>query len=320
MTEPLATALEREAERIRSDGSLPDGFEARLRAQFEEISADPVALEAEARACEEGASPPTGTGRAVISSATARRVLVSLDRRTGHRLRGLERRAVAAATLLAERAAVGSYVAVDVGRRLMAGTAAERLVGRAVGSTADGVGPALLGGAGELLGEDGSTGDDELDLFLFGLIALAKGPILHTESGHGALVGRLSEMGLEAIGADPREGPRPSGSLEALAFRGRASLGGVVLSGVPDKVTPATARALTRLVASRLGPGGVFVVVSETPRSREGSDPVAADLAPGRPLHPVTWCHLAARFGLADAAVRESSTGGLYVVGSSRPR
>jgi hypothetical protein len=34
-------------------------------------------------------------------------------------------------------------------------------------------------------------------------------------------------------------------------------------------------------------------------------DPVAADLALGRPMHPVTWCHLLAHFGLSELTMFE---------------
>jgi hypothetical protein len=49
-------------------------------------------------------------------------------------------------------------------------------------------------------------------------------------------------------------------------------------------------------------------------------DPVAADLAHGRPLHPVTWCHLLARYGLSVLATFEpdSSEPDVFAVSAQR--
>lgn len=312
----LSADIAREAERIRTDGTLPDGFETELRRTFEAIAADPSALEAEAQAAASSLAPAgPGGGDARRRS---RRLLRAVDRRTGHRLSELERRSVREGMLLAERAVLSAHVAADAAQRVLAGTAASRALNRATGSEADGIGRAGSGGLGDLLGAEGTTGDEEVDGLLLEHLASATGRVLHTESGSGAFVKRLLEMGIEATGADPAHGTRRRGSLEALALSRRASLGGLVLSSVPDRCTPARARALARLAASRLGPGGVLAVVSEHPRVREESDPVADDLAPGRPLHPVTWCHLAARFALVQAAVRESQSGRLYLVTATR--
>jgi hypothetical protein len=48
-----------------------------------------------------------------------------------------------------------------------------------------------------------------------------------------------------------------------------------------------------------------------------GADnPVEADLAPGRPLQPVTWVHLLEQLGFAAPAVVERD--GAYVVTAAR--
>ena len=44
------------------------------------------------------------------------------------------------------------------------------------------------------------------------------------------------------------------------------------------------------------------MLVSTRPEAAIAMDPVAADLAHGRPLHPVTWCHLLARYGLSECS------------------
>lgn len=50
--------------------------------------------------------------------------------------------------------------------------------------------------------------------------------------------------------------------------------------------------------------------MSARPEAAVALDPVAADLSPGRPLHPVTWCHLLARFGLEELEVFDDDTVG----------
>jgi hypothetical protein len=87
-------------------------------------------------------------------------------------------------------------------------------------------------------------------------------------------------------------------------------LDGLLLTGVVDRLRPGAARALAHLAARCLAPGGVVVLVSARPEAAVALDPVAADLSPGRPLHPVTWCHLLARFGLVELEVFEHDASG----------
>jgi hypothetical protein len=65
----------------------------------------------------------------------------------------------------------------------------------------------------------------------------------------------------------------------------------------------------------------VVVLVSARPEAAAGVDPVAADLAPGRSMHPVTWCHLFARYGLTELAVYEADTSepDAFAVSAQRP-
>jgi hypothetical protein len=149
---------------------------------------------------------------------------------------------------------------------------------------------------------------------------------LHVECGEGGLVRRLATLGFDATGADPAAEPTDTilrgGALEHLGGERRSSLGGLVLSGVTEEVSPASARALAHLAASRLRDGGVVVVVSSHPIASVGADPITSDLALRHPLHPVTWCHLLARFGFREITVLDraggsgagSSTSALYAV------
>jgi hypothetical protein len=59
-----------------------------------------------------------------------------------------------------------------------------------------------------------------------------------------------------------------------------------------------------------LVPGGQLAVVSHTPSAwAVAAGPVLADLAPGRPLHPETWCHLFERRGASGTAVHATGDG-----------
>ncbi len=116
------------------------------------------------------------------------------------------------------------------------------------------------------------------------------------------------------------------GALEYLGAAPPASFDGLLLTGVVDRLRPGAARALAQLAARSLAPGGVVVLVSTRPEANVAMDPVAADLAPGGPLHPVTWCHLLASYGLGDLAVFEPDASDpaahepeLFAVSARRP-
>ncbi|MGA8682460.1 MAG: hypothetical protein WB592_18425, partial [Acidimicrobiales bacterium] len=154
------------------------------------------------------------------------------------------------------------------------------------------------------------------------------GRVLHVECAEGGLVRRMAAVGYEATGADPAADTSESilrgGALERLGVERRSSLGGLVLSGVTEEVSPASARAIAHLASSRLRPGGVVVIVSAHPRRPSDDDPITSDLTRRRPLHPVTWCHLLARYGFGEITVFDPSggaggaTGALYAVAGRR--
>ena len=158
---------------------------------------------------------------------------------------------------------------------------------------------------------------------------VAGGRVLHVECGDGAFVQRLNEAGFRASGADPATDmesetiSRASG-LEHLGAQRRSSLQGVVLSGATERVSPGSARALAHLAATRLRAGGITVLVSPHPDRVDGGDPITSDLA-RRPLHPVTWCHLFARYGFGEITVFDpgpadgsGAAGALYAVAARR--
>jgi hypothetical protein len=153
--------------------------------------------------------------------------------------------------------------------------------------------------------------------------------VVHAECSDGRVVEALVARGIDARGADPHRPARANGNtnivaagaLEYLGATPSDTLDGILLTGVVDRLRPGAARALAELVASRLAPGGVVVLVSARPEAAAAVDPVASDLAPGRPVNPVTWCHLFARYGLSGLSVfdAEGSEPDVFAVCAGRP-
>ena len=117
------------------------------------------------------------------------------------------------------------------------------------------------------------------------------GLVLHAECGDGRVVEAFAARGLDARGADPRSPVRAdgdtrivaAGALEYLGATLSGTLDGLLLTGVVDRLRPGEGRALAQLAARCLAPGGVVVLVSARPEAVVAMDPVAADLAHGRP-------------------------------------
>jgi hypothetical protein len=161
----------------------------------------------------------------------------------------------------------------------------------------------------------------------------ATGEVLHGECGDGTVAAALAEAGLRLRGAEPR-GTRAwsaaargvdvhvGATEELLGALGPGTLGGVVLSGVVDRLPVEDLVALVELATDRLAEGAPLVVVSTSPdAARSGWDAVARDLLPGRPLHPETWALLLARAGY-DQVEQLDGTGAqsTYAIGGQRPR
>jgi len=138
----------------------------------------------------------------------------------------------------------------------------------------------------------------------------APGRVLHAECTDGTLVGLLVDAGVDAYGVDPAQHvPSPGLELrvdEAIDhLRGLAddTLGAVVLSRCVELLPLGALGELATLVRAKLAPGGVAVVLSVQPESWAGA---AADLAPGHPLHPKTWCQLLGADGVSAVEVIEA--------------
>jgi hypothetical protein len=345
----VGRAIDAEAERIRTDGTLPEGFEATIRERFEIIASDPRALEREVArrhaeaadlaasgdrasgdgasgdgAGEDGTSRGGGAGGAHGTgglAATARRAPAAARKVVGPPARRVQRRLVVGAGGALDAASVRLWSLADRVERATEGSRLERAAGRLVGSPRGGVAPSTP--ASIRFDAIGHLGDLELDQFLEDeLLPVGSGQVLHLESGEGALVGRLVRLGIDAQGRDPHHGAgdgAPMGALEALAHTREGSLSGLVLSGVTDRLTPGRARVLARLASRALQPGGRLVVISADPGAVEADDPVASDLSGRRPLHSSTWCALLAELGYEATVVRAGARGLAYAVSTRRP-
>ncbi len=168
------------------------------------------------------------------------------------------------------------------------------------------------------------TGDVELlDAWADAVVEVltdVDGRVLHADCADGRLVTRLLEVGLDAYGVDPRRDvvdPAAAGGLdvrsgtvlEHLGAVPEGALAAVVLSRSVDVLRRADQLRLVRAAAAALAPGGVLVVIGTAPEAwGRRRSPVEADLAPGRPLHPDTWSHLAAAAGFDPVEVRRRDT------------
>jgi hypothetical protein len=353
-----------EAARARDDGRIPAGREQGLDDRFAEIAGDLEALSREvaggalsepqsyrfvrttvasqipAVSQADGGSGIAGvvagvSGRSLRRARGISRRAASVTRRAaGPRARAIERSTIDRAGRLAEAIATRGQVSADHGRRLATSGGSSRRLDRLSPG-----GRTLPSSLGTRAGRSGSglLGTSAQDASLEALAdwtieRLGRGPggrVLHLECADGVLVQRLAVLGYQAEGADPAPAAVSAslvraGAIERLGAEGRARLGGLVLSGVTERVSPGSARAIAHLASSRLRHGGVVVVVSSHPGARD-DDPIVSDLAVRRPLHPVTWCHLLARYGFGEITVfdpagqQASSLGqGLYGVAGRR--
>ncbi len=147
------------------------------------------------------------------------------------------------------------------------------------------------------------------------------GEILHADCGEGALVRALADGGAPASGVEPRGGVAlralERGSdvtisevADLLAQSPADSLGGLVLSGVVDRlplhaIVPLLADARRALV-----PGAPIVVVSEPVAPAQANEPVTQDMVDGADLHAETWVLLLGRSGFVDVAPLPAGAGG----------
>jgi hypothetical protein len=141
----------------------------------------------------------------------------------------------------------------------------------------------------------------------------ARGEVLHADCGKGALVRALSQRGLTTRGVEPRGGVALaalesgcdvtiSEAAEFLAQRPAASLGGVVLSGIIDRLPLHALLPLLTRCRESLADEAPVVVVAERAAAGGTPEPVTNDLSAAAPLHAETWQLLLVRVGFVDVA------------------
>jgi hypothetical protein len=139
------------------------------------------------------------------------------------------------------------------------------------------------------------------------------GVIVHADCGEGDLLHALDERGAESHGVEPR-GAVALRAIEHgysvtiaevseyLASRAEGSAGGLVLSGVVDRLPLYALLPLLTQSRRTLQRGAPLVLVSEDVASVRAREATAQDLVAGRPLHEATWELLLQRAGFIEVA------------------
>jgi len=158
------------------------------------------------------------------------------------------------------------------------------------------------------------------------------GAIVHADCGEGALLRALAERGATGHGVEPR-GAVALRALEQgcavtigeasehLVAAADGSLGGVVLSGVVDRLPLYGLLPLLSECRRALARSAPLVVVSEPAGSLAAREAPAQDLVDGRPLHEATWELLLERAGFVEVAPLVDGTGqdGRFAVAAVTP-
>ncbi|HVE47409.1 MAG TPA: hypothetical protein VNA57_11785 [Acidimicrobiales bacterium] len=289
----LLAEIDEEVRRRRESGDLPAGFERELDLVFARFA--PVHA--------------VGDDFAQVLERTEQSTHVDVLAPTASRTPavGLAKRVIRKAVIWEMR-----YVAQQVSTFAFGVTRAVRLLGDRV----DGLEQAAPGAGGKFLAMARAAAP-ALDTSRWATAVVdavqdAPGRVVHAECGDGALVARMNQAGVDAYGVGPVDQVPPPGlevrvdeALVHLRAVPDASLGGVVLSGCVDLLPLGTLSEMAALARAKLAPGGVAVVLATKPECWAG---VAADLAPGRPLHPKTWCQLLGAGGVSSVEVVEGPT------------
>lgn len=139
------------------------------------------------------------------------------------------------------------------------------------------------------------------------------GVVVHADCGQGDLLHALDERGAESHGVEPRGAlalraiehgcsVTIAEASEYLASQAEGSAGGLVLSGVVDRLPLYALLPLLAQSRRALRRGAPLVLVSEDVASVQAREASAQDLVAGRPLHEATWQLLLQRAGFVEVA------------------
>jgi hypothetical protein len=146
------------------------------------------------------------------------------------------------------------------------------------------------------------------------------GVVIHADCGEGDLLRVLAAGGADVHGVEPRGAVALRAiehgcavtiaeASEYVASLPDGSVGGVVLSGVVDRLPLHALLPLLAQSSRALRHGAPLVVISEPPAAVEWRDAPAHDLVGGHPLHQATWELLLQRAGFVEVAPLPDATG-----------
>jgi hypothetical protein len=309
LTRDLMADIEREVRARRRAGQFDDEYERELDRIFDSVA------------------PPGATGSGLEAALTRaeRAAVIDPVGPVGSRLPGVAfvRRAL--------RKALAFYVE-HVARQVTAfGVMIVRSV-RLLGERVDAI-EARSPVTDPRVARIGVPVTSDLDLSMWNELALKRfapvgGRVLNAECGDGALLVALCDAGVDAYGVDPRHDAaavaddhdaevRTVGALEHLRVVPAGALGGVVLSGCVERLAVGDLVELVERSACALAPGAPLLLLSREPGAAH-ADPIAADLAAGRPLHAETWAFLLGRNAFDDVETHVADAGGSYAVIATR--
>jgi len=162
--------------------------------------------------------------------------------------------------------------------------------------------------------------DHEWDEHLVRFLKGAPGRVLVADAGRGGAVAALRAGGIDAYGVEPQRALADEANVAGLEVRSDSvfthllavpagTLGGVLLTGVVDRLAIGEALALADAVSTALAPDGRLAILTTAPgqwaRTRP---PVEVDLAPGRPLHPETWEHILSARQIGELTIAERAS------------
>ena len=142
------------------------------------------------------------------------------------------------------------------------------------------------------------------------------GRVVHLDCGDGAMVVALHDANIDVYGVDPRADAGVAADDRNVEVRRDTALGhlrglqpgsllAVVLSGCVDRLALGDQLEVVSAAVSATHPTGVVVLLGHNPTAYVAElNPLAQDLAVGRPLHAETWMHIFRRAGMTDVEVR----------------